>query len=113
LRDSRWLDARLLTDALELIESQPAGFGGQRRVARAARCRETENLAYLLVAVSTLIHMIDCTVAACHALAARQRDQWLLRSLGSLLARGFVGSTTSMAIDRAICQTIGCRTIRP
>ena len=56
LRDSRWLDARLLTDALELIEGQPAGFGGQRPVARAACRRETENLAYLLVPVSPLGH---------------------------------------------------------
>jgi len=48
------LDARLLTDALELIEAQPARFSRQRPVVRVARRRETENLAYLLVFISTL-----------------------------------------------------------
>jgi hypothetical protein len=56
LGDSRRLDAGLLTDALELIERQPAGFAGERTVTRAARRRETENFAYFLVSVSPLGH---------------------------------------------------------
>ena len=56
LRDSRRLDARFLTDMLDFIEGQAAGFGGQRSIARPARRRETEDLADLVVPVSTCRH---------------------------------------------------------
>jgi hypothetical protein len=56
LCDARRLDAGLLTNPLELIEGQSAGFAGQRTVAHAARRREAENLADLVLAVSAFRH---------------------------------------------------------
>ena len=68
LRDSRRLDARLLTDALELIEGQPAGFGGQRPsrvppVVARLKISRTSSSPYRRSVIA-----IDCTVAASHAL---------------------------------------------
>jgi len=38
------------------LHCHPAGFGGERPVARIARRRESENLAHFVVPVSTLGH---------------------------------------------------------
>jgi len=56
LGDSRRFDPRLPTNVLQLIEGQTTGLGRQRPIGRTARRGKIEDLAHLVVPVSTRRH---------------------------------------------------------